>query len=198
MEKTDRPDDGARSSLLWPGARSQVSLALLAGGLSTRMGEDKAFVAFHDGTLLEWMRDRLAPLFAHSFIVAREPSRFHGLGLAVVNDALPESRFGGGRLHGGAGRPHRTGGVRGLRHAVRDARGWCALWSTARLDSTCSSPGTAAIWNPVRRLREGDARRLPAVHPGGRTPDLRHLRGPEHRLPGHGRRHVWAIPRGCS
>jgi molybdopterin-guanine dinucleotide biosynthesis protein MobB len=70
---------------------TQVSLALLVGGKSTRMGEDKAFVAFHDVTLLEWMRDRLAPLFPHSFIVAREPARFGGLGLAVVTDALPEA-----------------------------------------------------------------------------------------------------------
>ncbi len=69
---------------------TQVSLALLAGGQSTRMGEDKAFAAFRDGTLLEWMRDRLAPLFPHVFIVAREPARFQALGLAVVNDAMPE------------------------------------------------------------------------------------------------------------
>jgi len=67
-----------------------VSLALLAGGLSTRMGEDKAFAPFRDGTLLEWMRDRLAPLFRHAFVVVRDPSRFHQLGLPVVNDALPE------------------------------------------------------------------------------------------------------------
>ena len=42
------------------------------------------------GTLLEWMRDRFAPLFSHAFVVARDPSRFHGLGLPVVVDALPE------------------------------------------------------------------------------------------------------------
>jgi molybdopterin-guanine dinucleotide biosynthesis protein MobB len=89
--KTDKSDYGARSALFGPGARSQVSLALLAGGISKRMGEDKAFAAFDDGTLLEWMRDRLAPLFSHSFVVTREPSRFQGLGLAVVNDALPEA-----------------------------------------------------------------------------------------------------------
>lgn len=69
---------------------NDVSLALLAGGLSTRMGEDKAFAPFRDGTLLEWMRDRLAPLFRHAFVVVRDPSRFHHLGLPVVNDALPE------------------------------------------------------------------------------------------------------------
>jgi molybdopterin-guanine dinucleotide biosynthesis protein len=68
----------------------RVSLALLAGGLSTRLGEDKAFASFQDGTLLEWMRDRFARLFPHVFVVTRDPSRFQGLGLPVVNDALSE------------------------------------------------------------------------------------------------------------
>jgi molybdopterin-guanine dinucleotide biosynthesis protein MobB len=68
----------------------RVSLALLAGGLSTRLGEDKAFVSFQGGTLLEWMRDRFAGLFADVFVVTREPSRFQDLGLPVVNDALSE------------------------------------------------------------------------------------------------------------
>ncbi len=70
---------------------SQVSLALLAGGRSTRMGEDKAFAPFGEGTLLEWVRDRVAPLFPHTFIVAREPERFRELGLAVVRDAVDET-----------------------------------------------------------------------------------------------------------
>lgn len=69
---------------------NNVSLALLAGGLSTRMGEDKAFAPFREGTLLEWMRDRLAPLFRQAFVVARDPSRFHHIGLPMINDALPE------------------------------------------------------------------------------------------------------------
>jgi molybdopterin-guanine dinucleotide biosynthesis protein MobB len=54
------------------------------------MGEDKAFALLKDGTLLEWMRDRLAPLFANVFVVTKDPSRFHTLGLPIVNDALPE------------------------------------------------------------------------------------------------------------
>jgi molybdopterin-guanine dinucleotide biosynthesis protein MobB len=37
------------------------------------------------------MRDRLAPLFPYTFAVVREPFRFHGLGLPLVNDALPET-----------------------------------------------------------------------------------------------------------
>ena len=77
-------------TLFWRPYRSDVSLALLAGGRSTRMGEDKAFALLQGTTLLEWMRDRFARLFPHVFVVAREPYRFHDLGLPVVNDALPE------------------------------------------------------------------------------------------------------------
>lgn len=88
-ESVEEQPAGAPPSF-WRSYRSGVSVALLAGGLSTRMGEDKAFASFLGGTLLEWMRDRVAPLFPHVFVVAREPHRFHGLGLPVVNDALPE------------------------------------------------------------------------------------------------------------
>jgi len=80
----------AEAASCWRSYRSDVSVALLAGGLSTRMGEDKAFAPFLGGTLLEWMRDRVAPLFSHAFVVARDPGRFHSLGLPVVTDALPE------------------------------------------------------------------------------------------------------------
>ena len=68
----------------------EVSLALLVGGQSTRMGEDKAFAPFHSGTLLQWMWQRFSPLFSHAFVVARESSRFHGSGMPVVVDALTE------------------------------------------------------------------------------------------------------------
>lgn len=86
MATGSKPSGG----LFWEPYRSDMALALLAGGLSSRMGEDKAFVSFRDGTLLEWMRDRVTPLFPHVFVVTRNPSRFHGLGLPVINDALAE------------------------------------------------------------------------------------------------------------
>ncbi len=79
-------DDG-----FWKPYRSDVSLALLAGGRSVRMGEDKIFAPFAGKTLIEFMRDRFAPLFPHVFIVTRDPARFHHVGLPVVNDALPDS-----------------------------------------------------------------------------------------------------------
>jgi molybdopterin-guanine dinucleotide biosynthesis protein MobB len=55
------------------------------------MGEDKIFAEFHGSTLIEWMRDRLAPVFPHVFVVTREPCRFQDLGLPVVNDALSDT-----------------------------------------------------------------------------------------------------------
>jgi molybdopterin-guanine dinucleotide biosynthesis protein MobB len=61
---------------------------LQAGGASQRMGGDKALMAFVDGTLLEWVRDRVAPAFDNVFIVANEPAKFRHLGLPVVTDAL--------------------------------------------------------------------------------------------------------------
>jgi molybdopterin-guanine dinucleotide biosynthesis protein len=79
------------ATLFWRPYRSDVSLALLAGGRSVRMGEDKIFAPFNGVTLIEWMRDRYAPLFPHVFVVTREPSRFHELGLPVVNDALSDT-----------------------------------------------------------------------------------------------------------
>lgn len=72
------------------GTTAQVSLALQAGGASRRMGTDKALAPFLEGSLLEWLIDRVAPAFAHAFIVANEPARFRHLGLPVVTDALPE------------------------------------------------------------------------------------------------------------
>jgi molybdopterin-guanine dinucleotide biosynthesis protein MobB len=69
----------------------KVSLALLAGGQSIRLGEDKVFTAFDTGTLIEWMRDRFAGLFPYAFVVTREPSRFEDLGLPAINDALDDT-----------------------------------------------------------------------------------------------------------
>jgi molybdopterin-guanine dinucleotide biosynthesis protein MobB len=71
--------------------QGSVSLAILAGGRSRRMGQDKAFAEFGGGTLIEWVLDRVAGLFPHAFIVAKEVSRYRDLGLPVVADALPAS-----------------------------------------------------------------------------------------------------------
>ena len=65
-----------------------VALAIQCGGESRRMGGDKALLPFAGGTLLEWVRDHVTPLFEHVFIVARDVSRYGHMGLPVVTDAL--------------------------------------------------------------------------------------------------------------
>ncbi len=65
-----------------------VALAIQCGGESRRMGGDKALLPFAGGTLLDWVRDRVTPLFEHVFIVARDVSRYGHMGLPVVTDAL--------------------------------------------------------------------------------------------------------------
>lgn len=55
------------------------------------MGSDKAFLPFGGTTLIEWMLERLAPSFAHTFVVGNEPSRFRSLGFPVVTDAVVDS-----------------------------------------------------------------------------------------------------------
>lgn len=70
--------------------RADVALALLVGGRSRRMGRDKALAPFNGGTLIEWLRDRLAPGFVHTFVVAKDVGRFRDLGLPVVADARPD------------------------------------------------------------------------------------------------------------
>jgi len=66
----------------------KVSLAIMAGGESSRMGSDKACLGFGDGTLLEWMLDFYAPLFANVFVVCREPGRLPDVDVPIVRDAV--------------------------------------------------------------------------------------------------------------
>lgn len=73
------------------GPTSGVALAIQAGGRSQRMGMDKAFLPFGDGTLLEWVCDRLAPAFPHAFIVANDAVRFRSFGLPVITDAVGQA-----------------------------------------------------------------------------------------------------------
>src|ERR1700682_1086882 len=48
--------------------RSGVSLVILAGGLSGRMGQDKATLPAGDGTLIEHLARRLAPVVDETII----------------------------------------------------------------------------------------------------------------------------------
>lgn len=63
---------------------------ILAGGKSSRMGEDKAFLKFEGRSLIEWVIAGLKEIGGEIIIVANESERFKSLGLRVVKDILPD------------------------------------------------------------------------------------------------------------
>lgn len=71
--------------------RPPLSAAVLAGGKSERMGQDKAFLRLEpDGpTLLEIVLGRLRSVAGDLLIVANDTQRHEGFGARVVPDILP-------------------------------------------------------------------------------------------------------------
>jgi molybdopterin-guanine dinucleotide biosynthesis protein A len=78
----------------------QISGLVLAGGSSTRMGRDKAFLELDGRPLIEIVVERMASVCAEVLIVAGDTRPYAGLGVPVVED-----RFRGvgvlGGLHAG-------------------------------------------------------------------------------------------------
>jgi len=68
--------------------RGGCSLVILAGGLSRRMGRDKAGLPAGDGTLIQHLARRLAPVVDET-IVAGGSRRHHLPGLTTVDDRYP-------------------------------------------------------------------------------------------------------------
>jgi len=68
--------------------RAGCSLVILAGGLSRRMGRDKAALPAGDGTLIEHLARRLAPVVDET-IVAGGSGRHNLPGVTTVDDHYP-------------------------------------------------------------------------------------------------------------
>ncbi|EKP95634.1 molybdenum cofactor guanylyltransferase [Thermaerobacter subterraneus] len=62
---------------------------ILAGGLSRRMGRDKALLPTPDGPLIVHLASILASFCAQVLVVDRPPGRYGGLGLPLVLDRYP-------------------------------------------------------------------------------------------------------------
>ena len=73
-----------------------LSVAVLAGGQSRRMGRDKALVEFGGRPLLDRVLERLRGIGDEVFVVASDRPAYAGFGVPVVPDRLP----GGGALCG--------------------------------------------------------------------------------------------------
>jgi molybdopterin-guanine dinucleotide biosynthesis protein A len=66
-----------------------LTLAILAGGKSQRMGQDKAIVPFQGETLLHRVLDRLAGLAAEVIVIAPGAQEYLSIGIKIAPDQLP-------------------------------------------------------------------------------------------------------------
>ncbi len=73
-----------------------VSIAILAGGQSRRMGQDKAFLPVGGRPVIERVIAAAAPLTDDLFIGANAPDKFAPYGLRVVPDVYPDKAALGG------------------------------------------------------------------------------------------------------
>ena len=66
-----------------------LTLAIMAGGLSSRMGEDKALKPFLGLPLIQRVADHLSPLVAETLVTTNDPAEYGFLNLPLVPDRVP-------------------------------------------------------------------------------------------------------------
>jgi molybdopterin-guanine dinucleotide biosynthesis protein A len=73
-----------------------LTVAVLAGGRSSRMGTDKSFVPLLGKTLIQHVLDRVAGLGASTMLVTNRPDDYAVLELPMFTDVLPHRGSLGG------------------------------------------------------------------------------------------------------
>jgi molybdopterin-guanine dinucleotide biosynthesis protein A len=73
-----------------------LTVAILAGGRSSRMGTDKSFVRVLGRPLIEHVLDQLAGLGEETLIVTNRPEEYAYLGRPLFGDVLPDKGALGG------------------------------------------------------------------------------------------------------
>lgn len=77
--------------------QARLSVAIIAGGKSERMGQDKAFVDLGGKTLIEHVIARSAELGqAETLLITNRPADYQHLGLPMYPDILPDKGSLGG------------------------------------------------------------------------------------------------------
>jgi molybdopterin-guanine dinucleotide biosynthesis protein A len=84
-----------------------VSAAIMAGGQSKRMGQDKAWIELDGEPLIKRVADVLGELADEVIVVANDP-RYESLGLRVVRDRWPQGGALGGIATGIGAATHDT------------------------------------------------------------------------------------------
>jgi molybdenum cofactor guanylyltransferase len=75
---------------------SQFSIAILVGGKSSRMGQNKALLDIGGKPLLQVMIERLKPLEAEIFLVANAAEHYQQFNLPIIPDKIPNKAALGG------------------------------------------------------------------------------------------------------
>jgi len=73
-----------------------VSIAVLAGGQSKRMGQDKAFLEVGNQMVIERILSRVQPLTDDLFISTNSPNKYRRFELRLVGDVYPNKAALGG------------------------------------------------------------------------------------------------------
>ena len=68
---------------------SKVSVAILAGGRSRRMGQDKALLPVGGRSVIEWVIERVVPLSDDVTLITNVPDKYRHLGYRMVGDVYP-------------------------------------------------------------------------------------------------------------
>ncbi len=71
------------------GRAPAVTGAILAGGQSRRMGQDKALVRVRGKSLAHWVAEVLEPVVTEVWLVSNSPETHLGLGLPLITDLVP-------------------------------------------------------------------------------------------------------------
>lgn len=73
-----------------------ITIAVLAGGRSSRMGTDKSFVPLLGKTMIEHVIERVQPLGAEVILITNRLDDYASLGLPMYTDVIPDKGSLGG------------------------------------------------------------------------------------------------------
>lgn len=69
---------------------SDLTVAIMAGGQSSRMGTDKSFVLFEGRPMIETVLATVAGLGAETLLITNKPAEYEHLNLPMVGDVYPD------------------------------------------------------------------------------------------------------------